>query len=183
MLEMNMETPVNCSTNLGDAVMFLGLPIADSHLGGLSAYLRKYGDDDLQVLAEHIAGCEPFINPILESWGLPTNEGPSWWITDVLPAIKAEIDRRSRHKRQYSGNSSITRLKQLDLATVVSRYTELKRAGPGKLKGRCPLHNEHTPSFYVYEDRQRWHCFGACATGGDVVNLLASLRRKRSPHV
>ena len=58
---------------------------------------------------------------------------------------------------------------------LAERFTQLAPAGPGKLKGRCPLHEERTPSFYVYQDSQRWQCFGACASGGDVVELARRL--------
>jgi DNA primase len=37
------------------------------------------------------------------------------------------------------------------------------------------LHEEKTASFYVYADSQRWRCYGACASGRDVVELLQRL--------
>ena len=58
---------------------------------------------------------------------------------------------------------------------LAGRFTQMGPAGPGKLKGRCPLHGERTASFYVYQDSQRWQCFGACASGGDVVELARRL--------
>lgn len=58
-----------------------------------------------------------------------------------------------------------------DIVEVVSRYTPLKRAGT-TYKGNCPFHNERTPSFVVFPNSGTWHCFGACATGGDVFNFL-----------
>ena len=58
---------------------------------------------------------------------------------------------------------------------LAGRFTQLAPAGSGKLKGRCPLHGERTASFYVYQDSQRWQCFGACASGGDVVELARRL--------
>lgn len=44
-------------------------------------------------------------------------------------------------------------------------------AGKGRHKALCPLHQEDTPSFVVYEDGG-WFCFGACNRGGDVLDLL-----------
>ena len=41
-----------------------------------------------------------------------------------------------------------------------------------------PLHEERTPSFVVYEDTQHWRCYGACARGGDVVELARLLMDK-----
>jgi hypothetical protein len=98
---------------------------------------------------------------------------------EVLPAIKLELERRDRPRREYSANSPIAGIKALDLAEVASRYTRLTRAGPGRVKGCCPLHQERTPSFYIFEDSQRWRCFGACAAGGDVVDLVRALAQRK----
>lgn len=58
-----------------------------------------------------------------------------------------------------------------DIVEIISRYTPLKRAGT-TYKGNCPFHNERTPSFVVFPNSGTWHCFGACATGGDVFTFL-----------
>jgi hypothetical protein len=58
-----------------------------------------------------------------------------------------------------------------DIVSVAERYTTLKKSG-NRYSGRCPLHEEKTPSFIVYPDRQTWHCFGACSRGGDVIDLV-----------
>ena len=39
----------------------------------------------------------------------------------------------------------------------------------------CPFHNEKTPSLKIYPDN-RWHCFGACGEGGDVIDFICKLR-------
>src|ERR1700693_1508367 len=40
--------------------------------------------------------------------------------------------------------------------------------------GKCPMHDEKTPSFVVHPD-QHWMCYGACQTHGDVVDLEMAL--------
>lgn len=60
---------------------------------------------------------------------------------------------------------------RINIVEVVSRYTPLRRAGTIH-KGLCPFHSERTPSFVVYEQSGTWHCFGSCATGGDVFSFL-----------
>ncbi len=42
------------------------------------------------------------------------------------------------------------------------------------LVGLCPLHNEKTPSFYVYPESNSFYCFG-CKQGGNNINLIKSL--------
>ena len=86
------------------------------------------------------------------------------------------MDQRSRPKPP-PGTGPIARLKALDIIDVASRFTELT-GGDDKLKGKCPMHDEKTASFYVYADSQRWRCYGACASGGDVVDLLEQLATK-----
>ncbi len=58
-----------------------------------------------------------------------------------------------------------------DIVELISQYVPLTRSG-STFKARCPFHQERTPSFLVNPDRQTWHCFGACCTGGDVFSFV-----------
>ena len=61
---------------------------------------------------------------------------------------------------------------QLDLVEIVGQTVKLKRQGRAYL-GPCPFHdNQRTPAFAVFPDTQTWHCFGACAEGGDVFSFV-----------
>src|SRR5437899_2128318 len=51
----------------------------------------------------------------------------------------------------------------------------LRKAGASSYAGKCPFHEERTASFHVYPGQERWHCFGACNAGGDVVDALERL--------
>lgn len=58
---------------------------------------------------------------------------------------------------------------RLTLSDIIGRKVRLTRAGR-EFKGCCPFHNEKTPSFYVNDDKQFYHCFG-CGAHGDAIGF------------
>jgi DNA primase catalytic core len=54
---------------------------------------------------------------------------------------------------------------------VESAGVELKRKGRD-WHGCCPFHDDRTPSLVVSEDKNLWHCLGACQTGGSVIDWV-----------
>jgi len=53
---------------------------------------------------------------------------------------------------------------------VIARYIELRPSGR-RWVGRCPFHEDRTPSLVVYPHNQSWYCFG-CDAGGDVFTFV-----------
>lgn len=60
---------------------------------------------------------------------------------------------------------------KIDIVDFIKTYIDVKPAGRN-FKARCPFHQENTPSFMVSRERQTWHCFGSCGTGGDIFKFL-----------
>jgi DNA primase len=58
-----------------------------------------------------------------------------------------------------------------DMVEVVSARTPLRRASGSRFTGRCPFHEEKTPSFSVNPVDKLYYCFG-CGKGGDVVSFV-----------
>src|SRR5687768_3431896 len=56
------------------------------------------------------------------------------------------------------------------MVEVVSAKTSLRKAG-ARYSGRCPFHEERTPSFSVNPADKLYHCFG-CGKGGDVITFV-----------
>ncbi len=57
------------------------------------------------------------------------------------------------------------------MLALVGEHTELRRAGTSEYVGRCPFHDERTPSFGVNPIEKVYYCFG-CQASGDVFTFV-----------
>ena len=64
----------------------------------------------------------------------------------------------------------IERLKgETDLVALVEAAgVKLEKRGADRV-GRCPFHDDQTPSLVITPGKNLWRCFGACDVGGDAV--------------
>lgn len=70
-------------------------------------------------------------------------------------------------------DTELQRLKrEVSLAVLCRDYgIELKQMGPDNLMGRCPFHEDSTPSFGVSPSKNLWNCLAGCG-GGDTIQLV-----------
>ena len=59
------------------------------------------------------------------------------------------------------------------LVDLAGAHTALKWSGGG-WQGLCPFHRERTPSFTIFADGGRYHCFG-CGASGDVFDFVQAV--------
>ena len=57
-----------------------------------------------------------------------------------------------------------------DMVEVVGQYTYLRKAVLN-FSGRCPFHEERTPSFSVNPVEKLYYCFG-CGAGGNLIGFV-----------
>lgn len=68
---------------------------------------------------------------------------------------------------------SIERTKEaVDMVELVGARTDLRRVG-ARYTGRCPFHEERTPSFSVSAEHKLYHCFG-CGESGDAIGFVSA---------
>lgn len=95
------------------------------------------------------------------------------------PAPECPQMKRSPSPPQlHSTNSLLEQRKQriktvIPIEKIISEYVQLRPSGK-TLVGRCPFHNDRNPSFAVYPQNGKYHCFG-CRAHGDVISFVRAM--------
>ena len=72
----------------------------------------------------------------------------------------------------FYSNDIIAKLKDYtDIADVIQQFVPLKPAGTNRYTGRCPFHDDRSPSMSVNSTLGIYKCF-ACNAGGDVFKFI-----------
>jgi hypothetical protein len=164
----------------------------------LSQALQEYPDAQVQELARTLRYAFatdvhadlrddfPDLPPQPELWemlGVPPMSHllglylmPRLWMEVIIPEMHRYLQSKYRSFDRWSIWPD-SPLSKPDLANEVRKYVKLTPAGQD-FRGLCPFHQERTPSFHLWPKSQRWRCFGACATGGDVVDFLKRIKER-----
>ncbi len=139
-------------------------------------------DDIMDALAINLTAKLEALPPLIQS----DNENLQW-IRDEVRKLEIEqiteaplrIIRRIQSRKYYQsveGQHNVDRVTDEDIARakdipIEELYDDkLSRSG-SRQWGKCPFHEESTPSFCIHADN-RWSCFGACGEHGDVIDFV-----------
>uniref|UniRef100_A0A6M3IKY6 Putative primase n=1 Tax=viral metagenome TaxID=1070528 RepID=A0A6M3IKY6_9ZZZZ len=117
----------------------------------------------------------------LHRWYELLNQEPKkgkWFIEDRIEELNIEINRlyRRKHflKKKNYEKLDLEAIRAIPIGEIMpleASYSDSKRS-----KHLCPLHNEKTPSFVIFEETNSWYCFG-CGEGGSNYDLIMKLHK------
>ncbi len=90
-----------------------------------------------------------------------------------LERLKCLIRPKKAMNKRIEFGAKIDNAKKFPIEELARNKLAIKSRGRNFIS-LCPLHNEKTPSFYIYPETNRFYCFG-CQEKGDVINLTMVL--------
>ncbi len=94
-----------------------------------------------------------------------------------LLTIEAQLKRfylyRNFQHGKHQETIDVQKAKEYPIERLLTHTPKLRKMGQNYLT-LCPLHDEKTPSFYLYTRTNSFYCYG-CHTGGDVIRLTRLL--------
>jgi hypothetical protein len=91
-----------------------------------------------------------------------------------LTNFKYLLNPNQKKSVQFKFKEKIEIAKQYPIEELAGNFMDFRKNG-NRLIALCPLHNEKTPSFVIYTEKNRFYCFG-CQAKGDVITLTMALR-------
>lgn len=85
--------------------------------------------------------------------------------------IKKPKNKKVIVKKNKDGEFDIDKIKKISYINILGLPSQKDNQ---KMWYKCPLHNEKTPSFCVYLDTNRFHCFG-CGKSGSIIDLYMEI--------
>ena len=103
------------------------------------------------------------------------DSGYWYWYKDVVAEAIAIKKQTQPKTKPIAGHINIESIKaRVDILTIVESYGLKPRKAGHTFKSCCPFHTEKTPSFVIYPDENRFHCFG-CQAYGDVFGFVMKI--------
>jgi hypothetical protein len=124
-------------------------------------------------------------------YSLKTDSFSKWFGEEIikqlvvpeLVALERTFFRLKRFEHLLNPTKKTTSRFEFEEKIEIARRYPIEKLARSKLELRhngknfisiCPLHNEKTPSFYIYTETNRFCCFG-CQEKGDVITLTIAL--------
>jgi hypothetical protein len=92
-------------------------------------------------------------------------------MTSEINYIEKELKRVKNYENPRVEND-LSEIKAIPIESILEYFGSRKR---GK-QWICPIHNEHTPSLYMYTNTNSFNCFG-CHVGGTVIDLVMGVKQ------
>jgi len=118
-------------------------------------------NEDLHMFLTEIVTAKFGEYPILEKW---------YWYWKNLQDI---ANPRKKHREPKGMTPDmVARAKQVPLQNL---FTGTLRKFGNRHTGCCPFHEEKTPSFSIFENTNKFHCYG-CGEHGDAIDFVMKLK-------
>jgi DNA primase catalytic core len=98
-----------------------------------------------------------------------------------MPSRSSSIKKRDQGLDRFFEGAPMARIpeqvvERLKTEISVQRLAEARGVALTKhgndLHGRCPFHDDRTPSLVITPAKNLWHCLGKCQTGGSVIDWV-----------
>lgn len=87
----------------------------------------------------------------------------------ILPANKTQVQSVESLPSQRLQHIKT----EIPIEKIIGEYIQLRPSGKN-LVGRCPFHDDRTPSFTIYHQSNTYYCFG-CKAHGDVIAFVRAM--------